>query len=60
VCSSDLLNRFGLDGSPTHVEKMFPPQNDKPRIRWTGTGAELAERMTEQIKRMKLWQSDDR
>jgi electron transfer flavoprotein beta subunit len=54
------LNRFGLDGSPTHVEKMFPPQNGKPHVRWTGTGAELAERMTEQIKHLKLRQSDDR
>lgn len=46
---------FGLQGSPTHVEKMFPPVVDKPQEIWTGTGIDLAERLVDRLQRMKLW-----
>jgi len=29
---------YGLSGSPTQVERIFPPQNDMQRETWTGNG----------------------
>lgn len=32
-------NHYGLTGSPTQVERIFPPQNDVKRETWTGEGS---------------------
>ncbi len=36
---------YGLSGSPTQVEKIFPPPTDKKHETWTGSGEELAGKM---------------
>ncbi len=56
---TDDPDRFGLQGSPTHVEKMFPPVVDKPREIWTGASVNLAERLVDRLQRMKLWSPHD-
>ena len=32
-------NHYGLTGSPTQVERIFPPQNDVEKETWTGDGS---------------------
>jgi electron transfer flavoprotein beta subunit len=53
-------DRFGLDGSPTHVEKIFPPKTEKVREMWNGSSLELVERMMKQLQRSKFLVSDGR
>ena len=38
-------SRYGLAGSPTQVVRIFPPQIERERVVWTGSGVELADRM---------------
>jgi electron transfer flavoprotein beta subunit len=45
--------KYGLNGSPTRVVKMYPPEaNDNHEI-WTGSGAELASRVSDKLREMK-------
>lgn len=44
---------FGLDGSPTQVERIFPPPRGQDREIWQGTGAELSQRMGAKLKELK-------
>lgn len=44
---------FGLDGSPTQVERIFPPQNELDREKWEGSPAELADRFYQKLKELK-------
>ena len=30
---------YGLSGSPTQVERIFPPENDVKKETWTGEGS---------------------
>ena len=46
--------RYGLSGSPTQVQKIFPPTSDKKRELWTGGGKVLAGRMFEQLRESKF------
>ncbi len=45
-------NHYGLTGSPTQVERIFPPENDVKRETWTGDG--MAERLHETLKKWKF------
>ena len=45
---------YGLAGSPTQVERIFPPPGDAERILWTGDGC--AERLHEQLLKWKFAQ----
>lgn len=45
---------YGLDGSPTQVQRIFPPENDKERQMWYGTGEELSSKIYDTIKELKL------
>ena len=45
---------YGLDGSPTKVQRIFPPTSDKVQETWTGSGAELTDRIYDALKRMKF------
>lgn len=45
-------NHYGLSGSPTQVERIFPPQNDVAKESWIGEG--LAERLYEMLKKWKF------
>jgi len=46
--------KYGLSGSPTRVIRMFPPKSSDSRETWTGSGAELAERMKSKLQEMKV------
>ncbi len=41
---------FGLDGSPTWVERIFPPPANPERETWRGEPRELAARLMEQLE----------
>lgn len=43
---------YGLSGSPTQVERIFPPQSDVERVTLTGEG--LPDRLYEQLKNWKF------
>jgi len=48
--------KYGLEGSPTRVVKMFPPPSNDTHEVWTGDGAALAERMKDKLQTMKFLQ----
>ena len=45
-------NHYGLSGSPTQVERIFPPENDAEHEVWTG--GDCAERLHDQLKKWKF------
>ena len=45
---------YGLDGSPTQVQRIFPPVSDKKQEMWHGTGDALATKICDKIKELKL------
>ena len=45
---------YGIDGSPTNVQRIFPPSSDKVQEKWTGSGEDLSERIYEALKKMKF------
>ena len=45
---------YGLDGSPTKVQRIFPPQSDKVQETWTGSGEELSEQIYQALSKMKF------
>lgn len=45
---------FGLKGSPTQVEEVFPPDDDIEQVMWDGTGEELANKMYNKLKELKM------
>lgn len=46
---------YGLNGSPTQVQRIFPPDIADQRERWDGAGDELAARLYRLLKEQKLW-----
>ena len=44
---------FGLDGSPTQVERIFPPPRGREREIWQGTAVELSQQITAKLKELK-------
>ena len=47
--------KYGLAGSPTQVERIFPPEGNTDREIWTGNGAELAEKMADKLRELKFF-----
>ena len=45
---------YGLDGSPTRVQKIFPPTSDKVRETWTGSAVDLSEQIYGALKKLKF------
>ncbi|HEX9024916.1 MAG TPA: electron transfer flavoprotein subunit beta/FixA family protein [Clostridium sp.] len=45
---------YGLNGSPTQVERIFPPEVNNAREMWTGSSSELSERMGNKLKALKF------
>jgi len=45
---------FGLDGSPTKVEKVFAPELNSRRELWAGEPATLAERLYTRLRELKV------
>ena len=58
ICLNDMEDknekRYGLSGSPTQVEKIFPPDENADKEMWEGTGEELADKITEKLKELKF------
>lgn len=57
ITSNDLdadITRFGLDGSPTKVERVFPPETKKFKEVWKGSGKELSEKLTKKLAELKF------
>lgn len=38
-------NKYGLKGSPTRVIRIFPPDTQREKVTWQGTGPELADKV---------------
>ncbi|MFT9496206.1 electron transfer flavoprotein subunit beta/FixA family protein [Anaerosolibacter sp.] len=45
---------YGLNGSPTQVLKIFPPEANTDHEMWEGTGEDLADRLLTKIKELKF------
>ena len=46
--------KYGLNGSPTQVERIFPPDVNNDRESWTGTGAQLSLKIATKLKELKF------
>jgi len=46
--------RYGLSGSPTQVERIFPPAVNTDKEMWKGTGEELGNRLSAKLKDLKF------
>ena len=44
--------KYGLNGSPTQVERIFPPSNNDYHEIWTGDSSELSARMEDKIREL--------
>lgn len=47
-------NHYGLNGSPTKVQRIFPPKSDKVQETWTGSAEDLSERICDALRKMKF------
>jgi electron transfer flavoprotein beta subunit len=45
---------FGLDGSPTQVERIFPPPRGREKEIWQGSSEELGHKFYEKLKELKF------
>lgn len=46
--------KYGLNGSPTQVERIFPPTANTDKEIWTGSGEELTEKLSAKLKQLKF------
>ncbi len=49
-------NHYGLNGSPTQVKRIFPPENHQEHVMLEGRGAELGDRLFEVLDERKFLQ----
>jgi electron transfer flavoprotein beta subunit len=45
---------YGLNGSPTQVERIFPPSSNNQREMWKGTSEELVDKVSKKFKELKF------
>lgn len=45
---------YGLNGSPTQVQRIFPPEVNAHREQWNGTGTQLTEQLYRKLQDMKF------
>lgn len=45
---------YGLSGSPTQVQRIFPPSVNAHREMWNGSGVELTDKMLKKLKELKF------
>jgi electron transfer flavoprotein beta subunit len=45
---------YGLNGSPTQVQRIFPPEVNAHREIWNGTGSELTEKLMNKLQELKF------
>lgn len=48
------LSRFGIIGSPTQVDRMFPPEKSTGQVHLEGSSAEKASRLVEMLAEQKI------
>ncbi|MBZ9622582.1 electron transfer flavoprotein subunit beta/FixA family protein [Clostridium sp. FP2] len=46
--------KYGLNGSPTQVERIFPPSANNDRETWTGSAEELSLKIATKLKELKF------
>ena len=46
--------RYGLNGSPTQVERIFPPEVNNDREMWNGSPSELTVKIANKLKNLKF------
>lgn len=46
--------RYGLNGSPTQVERIFPPAVNTDKEMWNGSGEELGDKLTTKLRELKF------
>ena len=46
--------KYGLNGSPTQVERIFPPSVNNDRETWTGNGTQLSFKIATKLKELKF------
>ena len=46
--------KYGLSGSPTQVERIFPPSVNNDRETWTGSGDQLSFKIATKLKQLKF------
>lgn len=46
--------KYGLNGSPTQVERIFPPEVNNDREIWTGDSTNLANKISSKLKELKF------
>lgn len=49
-------SHYGLNGSPTQVKRIFPPEKGNRQEKWDGTGAELTDRLYGHLEENKFLQ----
>lgn len=58
ICLNDMKDknekRYGLTGSPTQVERIFPPDENTDKEIWKGSGEELAGKITDKLRELKF------
>ncbi len=47
-------SHYGLNGSPTQVQRIFPPETDHEKEVWNGSGTMLADKMYDKIVELKF------
>src|SRR3712207_4271225 len=47
-------NHYGLNGSATQVERIFPPEVNTDKEMWEGNGEELTDKLLEKLKELKF------
>ncbi|WP_313128812.1 electron transfer flavoprotein subunit beta/FixA family protein [Anaerocolumna sp.] len=45
---------YGLNGSPTQVQRIFPPEVNSEQVMWKGNSSELAIRLYDKLEELKL------
>lgn len=45
---------YGLNGSPTQVERIFPPSSNNDRETWIGEPCEISQRLAHKLKELKF------
>lgn len=46
--------KYGLNGSPTQVQRIFPPESDRHHVMWDGPEDQLADRLFTRIRELKF------
>jgi electron transfer flavoprotein beta subunit len=46
--------KYGLNGSPTQVKRIFPPEGNSDKEMWEGSGSELSDKLFNKLVEMKF------